>query len=53
VAAPTTERRRIWVRADPRPEGEWDAYVERFHAGRAGATEALLGRSVDDTERAG
>lgn len=29
----------------------WDDYVERFHAGRAGVTEELLGRSVDDAGR--
>ena len=33
------------------PGGEWDGYVERFHAGRPGVTEALLARSVDDGGR--
>ena len=37
--------------ADARTEGEWDGYVERFHAGRPGITEALLARSVDDEDR--
>lgn len=37
--------------ADPAPRGEWDGYVERFHAGRPGVTEALLARSVDDGGR--
>lgn len=31
--------------------GEWDGYVERFHVGRPGVTEALLARSVDDGGR--
>lgn len=33
------------------PGGVWDNYVDRFHAGRPGVTEALLGRSVDDGGR--
>lgn len=37
--------------ADPGPRGDWDGYIERFHAGRPGVTEALLGRSVDDEDR--
>lgn len=37
--------------ADPGPGREWDGYIERFHAGRPGVTEALLGRSVDDEDR--
>ena len=37
--------------ADPAPRGEWDGYVERFHAGRPGVSEALLARSVDDGGR--
>lgn len=37
--------------ADPGPGREWDGYIERFHAGRPGVTEALLGRSLDEEDR--
>jgi len=39
------------VSVDPGPGGEWAGYVERFHAGRPGVTEALLARSVEDGGR--
>jgi hypothetical protein len=38
------------MRSAPRATTGWGRYVEQFHAGRAGVTEALLGCSVDDED---